>query len=423
MKNRLLLFFLLSTACLFGQSPAPYKVDTIINYQKKVYNYTFDFDGGKQGFYWGSNDQLPLVCYFVFCIKNSSSSSIVVDKISEGTPIVKMKPYNNAKLPLTILPNDSLKIFATLPTNTDHIDVPIQVEYTRNNKHETLIIPTWQNPIRKQLLRIHHQGQDITSRCKVYVENDHKWKLLPINDSIRGYTFIVLHAKQDEVLNVRIDTGEPEMINTTLLTSRGGNGYLYYELNPESGNRYPNCFGWSTSSVSTTQLCLMSRYAYYDISRYPEYMDSIQKILNKYSASIESFNKEQMIVTLKTESAAYALDQQLRQSTLDTKLYPTIGSAQLLKDEFVIYFTTATSEDQIAALFKQVGITTYFKAAPLTEYELQGYGNAKKYTFRTTSVIGDNHRKTLLTLWNSPLVKALKQETIRNPYLPDELDD
>lgn len=416
MKGLFSILIILFTGFVFGQQTEQYKTDTIISLRKNVYKYHFDFDSGKQGFYWGQNDLLGLRPSFVFSVKNSSCDKIVVEKISQGNSVVTFKPFG--KLPGVLQPQDTLKIIASVQTNEEHIDVPIHVFYKRNGIRDTLIIPTWQNKLRSHLLRIYQHGQDISAQCKVYTENNGIWEPLETNDSIRGYLFFIVRAEQDALVKVRIEGGLPKMTETTIYTSRGLHGYLYYELEQSLNNYAPSSFYWKPINFSPNQYCLFTRkWDYYDISK--EYMDSLQKIVKK--SAVQSFDKENMILTISNLTTAMSLDQQLRKSGLEAKLLPVVNSTHLLDDKFTILFIPKTTTDQILELFKQAGIVTYWSVVP-TELEKEGYGNAQGYVFRLNTVIGSKYQESLVTLWKSPLVKFLMQSTFRNPYLPDRLD-
>ncbi|AEA42480.1 hypothetical protein [Fluviicola taffensis] len=416
MKGLFGILLILSAWFVFGQQAEQYETDTIIRLRKQVYKYHFDFDGGKQGFYWGQNDQLGLRPSFMFFVKNSSCDKIVIEKISEGNSVVTFKPFG--KLPEVLQPQDTLKIIASVQTNEEHIDVPIHVFYKRNGIRDTLIIPTWQNKLRTHLLRIYQHSQDISAQCKVYAENNGIWEPLRVNDSIPGYLFFIVRAEQDALVKVRIEGGRSKMTETTIFTSRGSNGYLYYELEQSLNNYSPSSFYWKPINFSPNQYCLFTRkWNYYDIST--EYMDSLLKMVKK--SAVQSLHKENMILTISNPANALNLDQQLRKSRLEAKLLPVVNSTQLLDDKFTIFFIPNTSTDQIVELFQQAGIATYFLIVP-TESEKEAYGNVQGYVFRVNSVIGSKYQKSLMILWNSPLVKSLMQNTFRNPYLPDELD-
>ncbi len=411
MKALLSISLFFFAGILFGQSTVPYKTDTIVSLRQKVFTYCFDFDGGKQGFYWGDNNQLSYLSSFLFSVKNTFIDPITVERISQGNNVIEFSALK--KLPCVIQPQDTLKLIAKVLTNEEHIDVPIEVFYSRKGVQHTLIIPTWQNRLRTYQLRIYNEGTDVTKQCQVYGEKNGTWQPLETNDSIPGYVFFLIRAEQDQSVRVRIRYDKPEMTEATIFTSRGGYGYIYHELQPSFQKSLPNTFLVAPGSPSTTQFCLITK-KWDSVESFPQYFDSIQKILKKFTVSLD---KETMVVTAPDQKTGSQLDQKLRSSGLEAKLLPLIHATDVLSDQFVVFFTPGTSREGLTTLFQQAGITEYYSLLP-TETEKQVYGNAQKFGFRV-NVIGTTYPNQLKLLWDSSSVKLLTHETFRNPFLPD----
>lgn len=404
-------------AQLFGQGVNKYRTDTTVNLINNESYYSFDFDGGVQGFYWGENYQIELKSNVVFSIKNSSEQEIIVDKVEAGDQTLQFKSFGDQSM--LVAPNDSFKIVATIKSHAEHIEVPLVIHYTRSNIQSRLVIQTWQKEQRTNKLRVYHQGTDLSRNCKVYIKNGSQWILAEVNDKEKGYHFFNISAVQDAALPIKIEHDEYGVVEATLFTSRGANGYISHEIAPSFRDSRPAGLQLRSLGLVPNTYCLLTKMeSSFKISKEHSYMDSIQKILNK--SPIQSFDKDLMILTINGIEKAYALDQKLRKSGLGAKLLP-ICYDKLLHDAITVFFTEGTSAERIEEIFAALGIENY-TAYGSTETEFAAFGKAKKYIFVFNSVIGTEYQDQLEALWNMPQVKFLKQDTLRNPYLPPVLD-
>jgi hypothetical protein len=394
-----------------------YQTDTTIKYNRNISHYTFDFDGGEQGFYLGENVETELREAFLLFFKNSSHDEIIIEKMNEGNETVKFK--TNMDLPSVVKPQDSIRVVGWIQSHADHIDVPLKIYYKRNGIQDTLHIPIWQNKVRTNKLRIYFKGRDISRTCKVYVTKNGDWELLDINDTISGYYFFNIRALQDSIVAVKIVSYQYGNFESEVFTSRGSDGYISLRIGDDFKDYRPVGFAMKALNVIPNTYCLMTKNGG-QMKYRPEYMDSMKMILDRFS--IQSFDKDKMILTINSKKTAYILDRKLRKSSLKAKLLPVSSSEQLLQDQVTIYFTSGTASEWIEKTFKELGIEKYFKSE-LTYHEYRAFGNAKKYVFEFEGVIGSLFQDQLKELWRMKQVKFVNHDLMRNPYLPPQVDE
>lgn len=400
-----------------GQGEEQYTTDTTIKYNRNISHYTFDFDGGEQGFYLGENVAIEMREAFLLFFKNTSPDNIIIEKINDGNETVKFKTSRD--FPSVLKPQDSLRVVGWIQTHADHIDVPLKIYYQRNGIRDTLYLPIWQHKLRTNKLRIYLKGQDISRTCKVYVAKNKNWELLEVNDTIAGYYFFNIQALQDSIVPVKIVSDQYGTFESEVFTSRGSSGYISLRIGDDFKDYRPVGFAIKPLNVMPNDYCLIAEGGGLTYLTRKGYMDSIQMFLE--NPSVKSLDKEKMILTFSSKKTAYVFDQRLRKSEMKAKLLPVISHESVLQDRVTVFFTAGTSSEWIELTFKKLGIKTYFKSTA-TEHEYRAYGNAKKYVFHFDGIIGSLYQDQLKALWEMKQVKSLKQDLMRNPYLGPQLD-